>query len=133
MQFPYILLPGRTDKVKTPIVPIGVSFGGRKYQIMCLLDSGADRSYLSEDFASVLGIEEVENTEALTMTGITGDPITTYFHKVSFTIGGHSNEEWFGFGKLGMPFGILGRTFFAHYIICFDERRQRVEFKESRS
>lgn len=133
MQFPYILLPGRRDNVKTPIVPIGVSFGGTDFNIMCLVDSGADVSYLPEDFAAMLGVQNVKSGRALKMTGITGDSITTYFHEIKFTLGGHTNNEEFGFGKLGMPFGILGRIFFHNYIVCFDQRRERIEFKEYRS
>src|SRR3989344_7817146 len=126
MKFRYWLVQ---NKVRIPIVPIGIFYGGGPFHIACLVDSGADVSFLPKDYAAVLGIADYKTGVKKDIMGVTQHHITTYGHEVMFTLGGWPHKESFYVGDVGQDMGILGRSFFENYKVIFDQRAEEVEFR----
>lgn len=62
MNFPYTTLPGIPKDTKRPLVPIKFIHKNKStLPILCLVDSGADYSYLATEIASFLGSDQLSN------------------------------------------------------------------------
>lgn len=119
-------------QVKTPSIPI-VLKGKEIIPTIGLLDSGADISAMSIDFAKILGLDL--NKEKTASYGIGGrvDSIET-----SVNILVEKGHEKYSFnipikvilGNYDFPV-LLGRNgFFDKFIISFDQKQERVSLKK---
>ena len=133
MKFNYIKLPTKDSSfIELPLIPIAFKNGGGCF---CLIDSGADYSYLNSSIGEALGID-IKSGKIFKSKGITGRVFTAYFHRINFIIGGWDYESNFGFSyELGTPFGILGRDdFFNLFKIIFKHPKRIIDivpFNES--
>ncbi len=86
MNFPYLQIPGFS---KRPLVPVGFRYGSHYlYQpVLCLVDSGADLTYLDMGLGEELGIN-FSKTKPLTSFGINGRGFAGYPVKILAEIGG---------------------------------------------
>ncbi len=119
--------------VRTPSIPITLM--GRLGQIdsIALIDSGADISAISEEFAELLGLDLDNEIDSAYGIGGKVDSIETFM-----TILIEKGHESYNIGlpvKVilgGYDFPILlGRNgFFDKFIISFDESKQRVSLKK---
>ena len=127
MDFRYIKLPSIDNKfIELPLVEINLM---GIVKVLCLVDSGADFSYLHADKGeSILGLNIKEGLMRKSR-GVTGQEFTAYFHKLDFYIGGWKHVGSFGFSyDLGTPFGILGREdFFNISKITFKHPKRKIE------
>ena len=58
MNFPYTTLPGMPKDTKRPLIPARfIHKNKRTLPILCLVDSGADYSYVTIEVASLLEID----------------------------------------------------------------------------
>lgn len=135
MQFRYKTI-NRPDgtQVKTPSIPISLKGNLQtSFEVIALLDSGADISVIPKDFAELLGLNlEGERTKAF---GIGGE-VQSIETKVYLSIS--KGHEKYNFqipvkvilGEYDFPV-ILGREgFFDKFIIIFDQDKQRVSLKK---
>ena len=133
MEFKYKKLPTSKGRhLPIPLIDVGIKIPERLGMIFynCLIDSGADQTYFHGDIGRSLGIK-IEDGEPSMGRGIAGQTFTAYKHKFTYNIGGIDIKDSIYFSDdLGTPFGILGREgFFEHFKICFDQRKEVVEFK----
>lgn len=78
MNFPYTTLPGVPKDTKRPLVPIKFIHKDKSTQpILCLIDSGADYSYLTMEIADFLDID-----------------LSNVIPQKSFAINGSSLHNW---------------------------------------
>ncbi len=88
MNFPYTTLPGIPRDTKRPLVPIKFIYKDKStLPILCLVDSGADYSYLSTEIADLLGID-LKNVNPQRSFGINGSPFICYPSQITVEIGG---------------------------------------------
>lgn|SRR5450830_255303 len=133
MRFEYVKLPAESEKkfIELPLIPIKFDFGGSCF---CLIDSGADKSYLDAKIGEILNIDIKRGIEGQS-SGITGHKMIAYFHKINFNVGGWDFIAEFGFVyNLGTPFGILGREeFFNIFEVKFNHPKRFIELKQFNS
>jgi hypothetical protein len=126
MRFNYIKLPTKDRNfIELPLIPVAFKKEGGCF---CLIDSGADYSYLDANIGEALGLD-VKSGKIFRSKGITGREFTAYFHKINFIVGGWNFEGNFGFSyELGTPFGILGRDdFFTLFKITFKHPKKIID------
>lgn len=69
-----------------PIIPLTILYKDRFVQYQALLDTGADYNVFHADIADYLGIDLTKG-KTIRITGIGGDSIKGYQHKVEIKIG----------------------------------------------
>lgn len=86
MKFPYLQIPGFS---KRPLVPVGFRFGSHHLSqpVLCLVDSGADLTYLDMGIGEELGINFAK-IKPLTSYGVSGRGFTGYPAQVMAEIDG---------------------------------------------
>lgn len=89
MNFPYTTLPGIPKDTKRPLIPVRFIHKDKNtFPILCLVDSGADYSYLATDIAIFLGIN-LKKVKPQKSFGINGSPFLCYPSEVGIEIGGY--------------------------------------------
>lgn len=89
MNFPYTTLPGIPKDTKRPLVPIKFIHKNKStLPILCLVDSGADYSYLATEIAVFLEID-LSKVKPQKSFGINGSPFVCYPSEINIEIGGH--------------------------------------------
>ena len=123
--------PDGTD-VKTPSIPI-ILEGKEIISSIGLVDSGADISAISKDFADILGLDLTGKIEPAYGIGGKVDSVETM---VNITI--EKGHEKYSFnipikvilGNYDFPV-LLGRAgFFDKFVISFDQKNERISFKK---
>ena len=75
----YLKLPSKLKKFdELPIIPIQLETG---VTVLCLVDSGASKSYIHGKFGDHLGLD-VESGNKFTSEGVTGHKFVSYIHKI---------------------------------------------------
>lgn len=123
------------QKILRPVIPISVSYkNGKPAKYFALIDSGADRSYLAAEIASLIGIPNYKLGQKDTVSGINGKS-DAYFHKVTVSVGGWPLEMEVGFMEKSsltmLGYGVLGhRPFFELFSVKFDLQDEEIEIRE---
>lgn len=125
--FPYITFP---DTKSRPVADIQLDYLGSKQNILCIIDSGADFSFLPKSIGETLGIDFSEDDSiSNSPEGIDGKikakcfehPIQIHIGKFSFSI----RIFWVE----GSVTPLLGREgIFDKFDVLFQERLRRVVF-----
>jgi len=119
--------------IKTPSIPIMISGKKESFQVIALLDSGADVSVISKDMAELLGINL--NKESHKSFGIGGSVSSIHSNMNIIVERGHERYP------LNIPIlvildeysfpPLLGREgFFDYFTVTFEQRNQRVSLKK---
>lgn len=120
--------------VKTPSIPVLLSGVDESFQIVALLDSGADVSVISKDLAELLKLDLKKDVRK--SFGI-GGPVNSVESEVKLTI--EKDHEKYSFkipllvilDEYSLP-PLLGRNgFFNHFKISFDQENQKVILKKN--
>lgn len=112
------------------MIPVEVRYQDQSVLYEVLVDSGADGCFFDRQIADALGID-VDQGEAGTIQGITGEPRTFYKHTIELSVGGHTVEAVVGFMELPEEgHGAVGQQgFFEHFVVKFDYQKKEVEIK----
>lgn len=121
------------QSVKTPSIPVTLHGKIMSFDHMALLDSGADVSAMTEEMASLLGLNMDKKPEKTRGIGGEIDSIET---KMKITVNQKHESYTFDIpvnvilGDKDFPL-LLGRAgFFEKFVITFDESKQRVKLKK---
>lgn len=132
MNFPYTTLPGIPKDTKRPLIPVKFIYKDQyTLPILCLVDSGADYSYLTMEIAKILNID-LSGVRPHTSFGINGSPFLCYPSKISIEIGGHRLDIPVQFSnQLNTPFKcILGQeNFFSKTRIIFERYKWNLDIR----
>ena len=132
MKFPYTSLPGLPSDTKRPLVPVKFIHKDKSTQpILCLVDSGADYSYLTMDIALFLEIN-LKKVKPQKSFGINGSEFTCFPSELEIEIGGHKLKIPVHFSsELTSAFPcILGQEgFFSLSKITFERSKWNLEIK----
>jgi len=119
--------------VKTPSIPITIYGKTMSFEHMALLDSGADISAMSKEMAELLSLNLDKKPEKT--RGIGGE-VKSVGTLIKITVSqGHESYNLtipvnVIMGDKEIPL-LLGRAgFFNHFIITFDENKQKVKLKK---
>lgn len=89
MNFPYSILPGIPKDTKRPLIPVKFIHKSKStLPIFCLVDSGADYTYLTMEIAKMLDID-LSNIKPVKSFGINGSPFLCYTSEITIEVGGH--------------------------------------------
>lgn len=89
MNFSYTTLPGIPKDTKRPLVPVKFLHKDKStFPILCLVDSGADYSYISTEIATFLGIN-LKDIKPQKSYGINGSPFTCFPGEITIELGGY--------------------------------------------
>lgn len=108
MNFPYLKLPGLSRR---PLVPVYLKFGSKSlyHPVLCLVDSGADVSYLDTSLAKELGID-LSKVKPIPSWGINGEMFLGRPVKLVATIGDWEFQITAIFSdKINRAFCVLGQ------------------------
>ncbi|MDP3974265.1 MAG: aspartyl protease family protein [Candidatus Daviesbacteria bacterium] len=132
MNFPYTTLPGIPKDTKRPLIPAKFIHQEKStLPILCLVDSGADYSYLTMEIADILGID-LGNIKPQTSFGINGSPFLSYSSKITIEVGGHQLNIPVQFSnQLNTPFKcVLGQEdFFSKARITFERYKWNLDIR----
>lgn len=115
-----------------PVVQIDFETENGKFGYFVLIDSGADYCLFHASIGEELGLD-VKSGKPLTFYGTSGEPQKSYFHKITFKIGGHDHtcEVGFSYEMEKLAYGILGQDgFFDKWSVKFEYHKENVEIKE---
>jgi len=118
---PYSVL-STVAPVARPYLPVRLQYGGRFFDTLGLIDSGADCSLFNLEILSQLGLERTQGRLEPT-TGLGGDAATWYFD-VHLIVLRQRFLAKVGFAaELPRGFGLLGRAdFFRVFQVGIDQR-----------
>ncbi len=108
MNFPYLKLPGLS---KRPLIPVYLKYGSRAlyHPVLCLVDSGADVSYLDMAIAEELKVD-LTNIKPVPSWGINGEVFRGRPVKMVGIIGGWEFQTMAIFSdKINRAFCVLGQ------------------------
>lgn len=132
MNFPYTTLPGFPKDTKRPLIPVKFIYQDKStLPILCLVDSGADYSYLTIEIADLLGIN-LRGIKPQKSFGINGLPFLCYPSKITIEIGGQRLDIPVHFSKeLNQAFPcILGQEdFFTKTRISFERYKWNLDIR----
>ncbi|MBI4035979.1 hypothetical protein HY383_03440 [Candidatus Daviesbacteria bacterium] len=132
MNFPYTNLPGVPKDTKRPLVPVKFIHKNKNtLPILCLIDSGADYSYLAFDIAVFLGIS-LKNIKPQKSFGINGSSFICFPSKIDIELGGCKLSIPVHFSnQLSTAFPcILGQEdFFSKARIIFERYKWNLDIK----
>ncbi|OGM77332.1 hypothetical protein A2188_01120 [Candidatus Woesebacteria bacterium RIFOXYA1_FULL_43_9] len=123
--------PGKKSSLR-PVIQIDFETKKGKFGYLALIDSGADYCMFHALVGEELGLD-IKSGRLLTFFGTSGEPQKAYFHKVTFSIGGHSHtcEVGFSYDLEKLAYGLLGQDgFFDKWIVKFEYHKENVELKE---
>jgi len=123
--------------VKSPVIPITLIGQSLRFDVIALLDSGADVSAIPYELADLLGIS-FRDKEAHDTEGIGGRAKSVECHMTVIVEDKKGRESY----TLNMPVNVmldekempilLGRRgFFEQFVITFDEVNQRILLKRN--
>ncbi len=130
MKFPYIHIAKGKYR---PVLPFTISYNkGTPIKYFALVDSGADKTYIASELASVIGISDLKTGRKESVSGINGAPNNVYFHPVTINIGGWDFDIEAGFMEgsnlTSNGYGILGQIgLFDNCIVKFNFRKLEME------
>ncbi len=132
MNFPYTTLPGIPKDTKRPLIPIKFIYKDKTtLPILCLVDSGADYSYLSMEIAKLLEID-LSGIKPYKSFGINGSPFLCYPSKITIELGGQCLDIPVQFSnQLSAAFPcILGQEdFFSQTRITFERYKLNLDIR----
>lgn len=132
MNFRYITLPGIPKDTKRPLIPVKfINKNKSTLPILCLVDSGADYSYLAKEIADWLEID-LTKSKPQTSFGINNSPFICYPGEITIDIGGHiSNIPVHFSDQLSSAFPcILGQEgFFSKARIVFERYKWNLDIR----
>jgi predicted aspartyl protease len=132
MNFPYTTLPGIPKDTKRPLIPAKFVHNGRStLPIFCLVDSGADYSYLTMEIADMLKID-LSGVQPQKSFSINGSPFLSYPSKIIIEVGGHQLNIPVQFSnQLNTPFKcVLGQEdFFSKARIIFERYKWNLDIR----
>lgn len=122
--------------VKSPSIPVTLIGKMIKYDVIGLIDSGADISVIPRDMADLLGLD-LKNKSIEESRGI-GGKVRTIETSMKIIVEGKKSHEKY---SLTLPVNVildgdpppllLGRAgFFDNFVITFDESKQKVKLKK---
>ena len=139
MKFNYVKLPLKLEHgpfrqtfIQLPLIQVYFQLkNGGRLQYFCLVDSGSDYCFFSNEVAKNLNLD-LARAKQVEARGVTGHIFKAYFLPVTFTVGGWDCTVNAGFSSdLGTPYGILGRQgFFESFRVCIDEKLKEIELKQ---
>lgn len=87
MNFSYTTLPGDLLGTKRPLIPVSFTHKNKAtLPILCLVDSGADYSYLALEIAELLGIN-LSKSKPQTSFGINGSAFICFPSEITMELG----------------------------------------------
>ena len=120
----------RVERRFLPAVPVTLYHGSQSAAVNALLDSGSDYSILTADVARQLGIP-IERGVLRPVTGIGGET-KMFVHHATVKVLENAVPITACFLKnYSFPICILGRDFFTHHKILFEQKHQRVTIAEA--
>jgi hypothetical protein len=134
MRFDYVKVELDDPKLlwmPRPLIPVRLTSKSRHTTALALLDSGADKSLFSIDYAKELGLD-TEIGRAESFGGIAGEEVIAFFHPVELQIMGSDESLKLEVGFTDSPgvSAILGQAdFFKHYTISFERAKEKIEIK----
>lgn len=132
MNFPYTTLPGVPKDTKRPLIPVKFIYKDKStLPILCLIDSGADYSYLTIEIANLLGID-LNKVKPQKSFGINGSPFICYPSEITIEVGGHSLVIPIQFSpQLTKAFpAILGQeNFFSESRVTFERYKWNLDIR----
>ena len=132
MNFPYTTLPGVPTDTKRPLIPVRFIHKGKStLPILCLVDSGADYSYLTMEIADMLEID-LDNIRPQKSFGIDGSSFLCYPAKITIEVGGNRLDIPVHFSnQLNKAFPcILGQEdFFSQTRITFERYKWNLDIR----
>lgn len=132
-QFPIKALSSAKRKffVSRPIIPLTILYKDRFVQYQALLDTGADYNVFHADIADYLGIDLTKG-KTIRITGIGGDSIKGYQHKVEIKIGKNLIQTTIVFSRQipNNATAVLGNQgFFDHFTVTFNYKNEVISIK----
>ena len=120
LDYKYAVVAGR----RSPLIPLGLDFGGRWQRVEAYVDSGAFYSVFKVGFAIAIDIEWQKGEKRYVQVG-DGGLIPVYLHTVDLQLRQQRFSGQIGFSDhLGVSFNLIGRIpLFTHFEICFDDRQ----------
>lgn len=132
MNFPYVRLPGVPQDTKRPLIPVKFIHKDKStLPILCLVDSGADYSYLTIEVAHLLGID-LTHIKPQKAFGINGSEFVCYPSRLEIEVGGVRLQILVHFSpELTPAFPcILGQeNFFSQTRILFERYKWNLDIK----
>lgn len=120
----------RIRKQFLPAVAVMLYHGSQSAAVNALLDSGSDYSILTSDVARQLGIP-IERGELRSVTGIGGET-KSFVHHATAKLLDQTVPITACFVKgYNFPICLLGRDFFEHYKITFEQKHQQLTIAEA--
>lgn len=127
MKFPYVNDWG----FFMPIIPVTLRRGESSVRAEALVDSGAASCIFNAQFATALGIVDIEAGAQVQFQGISGGPLNGFVHTVTLEIGGnrfHDVDIAFSREMPDNAVNILGQEgFFELFPVKFTLRKQEIE------
>lgn len=122
--FPYTSDPKRNI---FPIIPLALTFAGKKKEFYALIDSGATISVFRAEVADSLGLIIEKGKE--TYLGGVGGRIKGYIRPINIEIAGKNFNCPIVFSREYLvSFNLLGReSFFPKFRIIFEEKKKQVQ------
>lgn len=131
LKFPYTKVPvsdvygKKIGEAYRPIVSLSLFYGGKKLNVLALVDTGADECLFPGEFARILGHNLTKGKPRI-FAGI-GGAITGYLHQTvvklgpfKFRINIYYSDDWNKWG-----FGLLGQNGFLTKFDAFFSRRDK--------
>ena len=132
MNFPYTTLPGIPKDTKRPLIPAKFIHNDKSTQpILCLVDSGADYSYLTTEIADLLEIDLSKITPQKSFA-INGSQFLCYPAQLDIEIGGHKLTIPVHFTKQltsAFPCIIGQENFFSKAKITFERYKWNLDIR----
>jgi hypothetical protein len=127
MKFPY----ARYQTYHMPIIPVTLSRGDFCIVTEALIDSGAASCIFDAQFASALGITELDDGDPIEFEGVSGHRLIGYRHAITLEVGGNRFANVTIAFSEDMPdnaVNILGQQgFFDLFPIKFIYRKKEIE------
>lgn len=128
MKFPYIVLPGNSDKTVRPLLQARLTYKNKTTsRLFFMVDSGADFSYVDKNIAVWLGIDLTKSKPA-TSTAANHSTFESYPAKTILTISGHEMAvPIFYTENLGYPCILGQEVVFNKFRIIFEKYKGQFE------
>lgn len=136
MKFPYQREPARPSTAfperavqLRPRIPIRIRYGVQFYDVLALIDSGADTCVFPAELARALSIE-LNSDRMDTLRGIGGGSLRCWFRAVQVEVGGHPMTIDAAFADDANTVPLLGQhSFFDQFTVIFKKRKSTVELR----
>jgi hypothetical protein len=133
MNFPYVEDWGEGDVRHLPLVPLVIHGPAASVELLALVDSGAEQSVFSAEYAQRAGLSFADSTPVC-MFGVGDQEIPGVLLPVDLQLGPH---RWTGpavFSAQLRAKAILGQVgFFSFFTVTFRRARLQMEVRRARS